>query len=141
MHRGEVYRFKVPKGVGHEQHGEQYSVVVQSDVMLPRSVVVVAPTSRRARPASFRPEVEVAGDETRVLLEQLGAVDVQRLGRRVGRLTAEEMWSVDDALTRGLRHRRDGRLPARRHRIDIWRVPICRSLPTATAAATASVRA
>jgi mRNA-degrading endonuclease toxin of MazEF toxin-antitoxin module len=28
----------------------------------------------------------------------LGAVDVQRLGRRVGRLTAEEMWSVDDAL-------------------------------------------
>ena len=32
------------------------------------------------------------------LVEQLGAVDVQRLGRRVGRLTAEEMWSVDDAL-------------------------------------------
>ena len=28
-----------------------------------------------------------------------GAVDVQRLGRRVGRLTAEEMWSVDDALS------------------------------------------
>jgi mRNA-degrading endonuclease toxin of MazEF toxin-antitoxin module len=32
------------------------------------------------------------------LVEQLGAVDVQRLGRRIGRLTAEEMWSVDDAL-------------------------------------------
>jgi mRNA-degrading endonuclease toxin of MazEF toxin-antitoxin module len=31
----------VPKGVGHEQHGERYGVVVQSDVMLPRSVVVV----------------------------------------------------------------------------------------------------
>jgi mRNA-degrading endonuclease toxin of MazEF toxin-antitoxin module len=25
-------------------------------------------------------------------------VDVQRLGRRAGRLTAEEMWSVDEAL-------------------------------------------
>jgi mRNA interferase MazF len=88
----------VPKGVGHEQHGERYGVVVQSDVMLPRSVVVVAPTSRSAKAASFRPEIEVAGDVTRVLVEQLGAVDAQRLGRRVGRLTAEEMWSVDEAL-------------------------------------------
>ena len=98
MQRGDVHRFKVPKGVGHEQQGERLGVVVQSDVMLPRSVVVVAPTSRSARPASFRPEVEVAGELTRVLVEQLGAVDVQRLGRRVGRLTAEEMWSIDDAL-------------------------------------------
>ena len=98
MQRGDIYRFKVPKRVGHEQQGERYGVVVQSDVMLPRSVVVVAPTSRSAKPASFRPEVEVAGDLTRVLVEQLGEVDVQRLGRRVGRLTAEEMWSIDDAL-------------------------------------------
>lgn len=98
MQRGDVYRFKIPKGVGHEQQGERYGVIVQSDVMLPRSVVIVAPTSRRAKPASFRPEAEVAGDLTRVLVEQLGAVDAQRLGRRVGRLTTEEMWSVDEAL-------------------------------------------
>lgn len=98
MQRGDVFRFKAPKGVGREQQGERFGIVVQSDVMLPRSVVVVAPTSRSAKPASFRPEVEVAGDVTRVLVEQLGAVDVQRLGRRVGRLTTEEMWSVDEAL-------------------------------------------
>jgi mRNA interferase MazF len=84
--------------MGHEQRGERYGVVVQSDVMLPRSVVIVAPTSRSAKAASFRPEVEVAGDLTRVLVEQIGAVDVQRLGRRVGKLTAEEMWSIDEAL-------------------------------------------
>ena len=98
MQRGDVYRFKVPRGVGHEQQGERYGVVVQYDVILPRSIVVVSPTSRSAKGASFRPEVEVAGGSARVLVEQLGAVDVQRLGRRVGRLTAEEMWSVDDAL-------------------------------------------
>lgn len=98
MQRGDVYRFKIPKDAGHEQQGVRYGVVVQSDVLLPRSVVVVAPTSRSAKPASFRPEVEVAGDPTRVLVEQLGAVDVQRLGRRVGTLRAEEMWSVDEAL-------------------------------------------
>jgi mRNA interferase MazF len=98
VQRGEVYRFKAPRGVGHEQQGERYGVIVQFDALLPRSVVVVAPTSRSARPASFRPEVEIGGTSTRVLVEQLGAVDVQRLGRRAGRLTTEELWSVDEAL-------------------------------------------
>ena len=98
MRRGDVHRFKVPKGVGHEQQGERFGVVVQSDALLPRSVVVVAPTSRSARPASFRPEVSLAGESTRILVEQLGAVDILRLGRRVGRLSADEMWAVDDAI-------------------------------------------
>ncbi len=98
MQRGEVFRFKIPKGLGHEQHGVRFGVVVQADEFLPRSVVIVAPTSRSARPASFRPPVEVEGETTLVLVEQLGAVDVQRLGRRVGRPTMEELWSLDEAL-------------------------------------------
>jgi mRNA interferase MazF len=98
VQRGDVFRFKMPKGIGHEQMGERFGVIVQADEFLPRSVVLVVPTSRSARAATFRPEVVVDGDETRVLAEQLGAVDVQRLGRRAGRLTAEEMWSVDEAL-------------------------------------------
>jgi mRNA interferase MazF len=93
-----VYRFRIPKGLGHEQQGERYGVIVQADELLPRSVVLVAPTSRGARAASFRPEVTVGGDDTRVLVEQVGAVDMQRLGKRVGRLAAEEMWAVDEAL-------------------------------------------
>ena len=98
MQRGDVYRFKVPKGLGHEQQGERYGVVVQADALLPRSVVLVAPTSRSARPASIRPVVDIAGDTSRVLVEQLGAVDVKRLGRRIGRLSTEELWAVDDAI-------------------------------------------
>lgn len=98
MQRGDVYRFRVPKGVGHEQQGHRYGVVVQADELLPRSVVLVAPTSLSARPASFRPEVSIAGSHTRVLVEQVGAVDAQRLGKRVGALAAAEMWAVDDAL-------------------------------------------
>jgi mRNA interferase MazF len=97
--RGDVHRFRLPKGVGREQHGDRYGVIVQADEMLPRSVVIVAPTSRSARPASFRPEVEIAGEATRVLVEQIGAVDAQRLGNLVGHLSPEEKWSVDDALT------------------------------------------
>jgi mRNA interferase MazF len=97
--RGDLYRFKLPKGVGHEQHGDRFGVVVQADELLPRSVVLVAPTSRSARPASFRPEIEAAGETARVLVEQVGAVDVQRLGELAGHLSREELWGVDDALT------------------------------------------
>lgn len=98
MARGDIYRFKLPKGIGREQHGDRFGVVVQADELLPRSVVLVAPTSRSARPASFRPEIEVNSTTTRVLVEQLGAVDVGRLGRLVGHLSREELWGVDDAL-------------------------------------------
>lgn len=73
-------------------------MILQSDALLPRSVVIVAPTSRSALPASFRPEINLAGERTRVLVEQLGAVDAGRLGRRVGRLDADELGSIGDAL-------------------------------------------
>jgi mRNA interferase MazF len=94
VRRGDIFRLRLPKGVGSERFG----VVVQADEFLPRSVVIVAPTSRSARAASFRPEIEVGGATTRVLVEQIGAVDAQRLGKRVGRLSVEESWSVDEAL-------------------------------------------
>ena len=98
MLRGDLHRLRLPKGVGHEQHGDRFAVVVQADEFLPRSVVIVAPTSRSARPASFRPEVEIAGESTRVLVEQIGAVDASLLGDLVGHLSHEELWGVDDAL-------------------------------------------
>jgi len=98
VRRGDVRRLRVPKGLGHEQRGVRYGVVVQADALLPRSVVLVAPTSTSARAASFRPVIEVRGGTTRVLVEQVGAVDVSRLGDRVGSLGAEELSDVDYAL-------------------------------------------
>ena len=98
MLRGDIYAFRLPRGRGHEQHGRRYGVVVQSNEMLPRSVVLVAPTSRSARSASFRPEIEVHGETTRVLVEQVGAVDAGRLGDLVGRVTPEQQWGIDEAL-------------------------------------------
>jgi mRNA interferase MazF len=96
--RGDIYRFKSPKGIGHEQHGNRYGVVLQANELLPRSVVIVAPTSTTARAASFRPEIELDGQRTRVLVEQLGAVDASRLGDLCGHLSPEELWGVDEAL-------------------------------------------
>lgn len=98
MLRGDVYTFKLPKGTGHEQRGERFGVVVQANEFLPRSVVIVAPTSRSARAASFRPEVDIGGATTRVLVEQIGAVDARRLGKLSSHLSPEELWGVDEAL-------------------------------------------
>jgi len=81
-----------------ELRGRRFGVVVQSDAFLPRSVVLVAPTSRSAKPASFRPEVEINGARTRILVEQVGAVDVNRLGDIAGHCTPEEQWGIDAAL-------------------------------------------
>lgn len=98
MHRGDVYRLRLPKGRGREQRGERFGVVVQADEMLPRAVVLVAPTSRSARPASFRPEISLGGEVTRVLVEQVGAVVAGRLGDRHGHVSGEELWGIDEAL-------------------------------------------
>jgi mRNA interferase MazF len=88
----------MPRGQGHGQRGRRFGVVVQATEVLPRSVVLVAPTSRSARPASFRPEIELLGATTRVLVEQVGAVDSGRLGELVGRVTPQQQWGIDEAL-------------------------------------------
>lgn len=98
MRRGDVFRLRLKRGTGHEQHGDRYGVVVQSDALLNLSTVLVAPTSTAARPASFRPEIRIGETATRVLVEQAGAVDATRLGEFVGHLSSEEQWGVDLAL-------------------------------------------
>ena len=99
MVRGEIFRLPTPRGVrGHEQRGARYAVVVQADEFLGLSTVLVAPTSTSALAASFRPQITLAGAETRVLVEQTTVVDPERLGRSAGRLDASELGAVDEAL-------------------------------------------
>jgi mRNA interferase MazF len=96
--RGEIYRVRLPARRGREQGGPRYAVIVQAEELLGLSPVIVAPTSRRAARATFRPEIEVAGETTRVLVEQLRAVDIERLDDLAGRLTSSEQRSIDEAL-------------------------------------------
>ncbi|TMK78011.1 MAG: type II toxin-antitoxin system PemK/MazF family toxin [Actinobacteria bacterium] len=99
MVRGEVFRLPPPRGArGHEPRGARYAVIVQADEFLDLSTVLVSPTSMRARAASFRPTITLERQETRVLVEQTTVVDPQRLGRSAGRLGADELRSVDEAL-------------------------------------------
>ena len=69
--RGDLYQLKAPRDArGHEQAGARYAVIVQSDD-LPLSTCIVALASTGRREASFRPEINVNGTTTRVMVEQL----------------------------------------------------------------------
>jgi mRNA interferase MazF len=96
--RGEIYRIRLPTRRGREQSGPRYAVIVQADELLGLSTVIVAPTSRSAAPATFRPDIHVADETTRVLVEQLRVVDIERLDSLAGRVTASEQRAIDDAL-------------------------------------------
>jgi mRNA interferase MazF len=98
MPRGDVHRVRLPRAAGgHEQHGARYGVVVQTDDLL-LSTVLLAPTSTRAQPATFRPRVTIRGERTRVLADQVRPVDLRRLGDQADRLTVDELQAVDEAL-------------------------------------------
>ena len=81
------------------------AVLLQADALAPLSTVVVAPLSRSAAAGRFRPVVDVNGTPTTVMTEQKAAIDVSRVGTRLGRLEAEEAGEVDNAvrLVLGLR--------------------------------------
>jgi len=98
--RGDIYRLRAPRDAqGHEQQGRRYAVVVQSDGLL-LSTMLIAPTSTKARPARFRPEIDINGTRTRILIEQTTVVDAEvRLGEFAGRLSTDELASIDQALT------------------------------------------
>lgn len=95
---GDLYRLRPGKDTaGREQRGPRYAVAIQSDAIL-LSTLIVAPTSSSAQPAIFRPEIEMDGVRTRVLIDQMRAVDAGRLGDFAGRLGAAETGEVDRAV-------------------------------------------
>jgi mRNA interferase MazF len=99
MVRGEVRRLRMPRDRrGSEQRGARFAVIVQADELLALSTALVAPTSRSAPARSWRPLIEIDGEATHVLIEQLTAVSTDRLGATAGRLNAQELRAIDDAL-------------------------------------------
>jgi mRNA interferase MazF len=97
--RGEIFRLPAPRAVrGREQRGARYAVLVQANEFMTLSTTLVAPTSASARPATFRPTISLDDIETRILVEQTTVVDPERLGKSAGRLDADELRAVDEAL-------------------------------------------
>ncbi|HET6998149.1 MAG TPA: type II toxin-antitoxin system PemK/MazF family toxin [Solirubrobacterales bacterium] len=98
MIRGDVHEVNLRRGAGRVQHGRRYAVIVQANDLLSLSTVVICPTSRSAQEASFRPEVKLNGEKTKVLCEMVRPFDVRKLGDRIGHLSLDELAAVDEAL-------------------------------------------
>lgn len=99
MHRGEVVHLRSQRGLrGHEQRGSRFAVIVQNDALLAMSTVIVAPTSTGGRPTSFRPQIEIEGQQTVVMVDHVASVDLSRIGDSVRMLTWGEQMDVDRAL-------------------------------------------
>ncbi|MFT4010159.1 MAG: type II toxin-antitoxin system PemK/MazF family toxin [Nocardioidaceae bacterium] len=98
MIRGAVYRIDLGRARGHEQRGKRLGLVV-SPSQSPLSVVTVVPTSTSAQPAIHRPEIEIAGRMTRMLVDQVRSIDTDYVhGDPVDYLTGDQLAEVDFAL-------------------------------------------
>ncbi len=96
--RGDVHRLRAPKATrGHEQRGERYGVIVQSEDLV-LSTVLVAPTSTSSAARLFRPTITIGNEAMQVLVEQTSAVAPERLGAFVGQLSLEDLAQVDQVL-------------------------------------------
>lgn len=98
MIRGAVYRIDLGRHRGHEQGGKRLGVVV-SPSDSPLSVVTVIPTSTSAGPSLHRPELEIAGRVTRLLVDQVRSIDIRYVvGDPVDYLSRDQVVDVELAL-------------------------------------------
>ncbi|MGB1712710.1 MAG: type II toxin-antitoxin system PemK/MazF family toxin [Miltoncostaeaceae bacterium] len=98
IRRGDIHRVRFGKASGRSQAGVRPAVVLQSDALAPLSTVVVAPLSRSASAGRFRPVVAVDGTPTTVMTDQMTAVDISKVGKRLARLHADEAVELDSAI-------------------------------------------
>ena len=67
------------------------------------NVATIVPTSTNAQPAAFRPELEIDGQLTRFLVDQIRTVDLRFLhGDPVHYLDRYELAQLEGAVTRYL---------------------------------------
>jgi len=103
MIRGAVYPVDLGDAKrGHEQRGRRLGLVISIE-QNGWSTVTVIPTSTSAQGAVFRPEVVVAGRETRILTDQLRTIDTRHVtGELVDYLSRDDMAQVEHSLSRYL---------------------------------------
>ena len=105
VHRGDIYYADLSPVIGSEQGGVRPVIVIQNDVGNKYSpTVIVAAITSQINKAKLPTHVEIkAGDhglnkDSVILLEQLRTVDKRRLKERIGRMEAEAMKKVNEAL-------------------------------------------
>jgi mRNA interferase MazF len=101
--RGAVYPVDLGDAKrGHEQRGRRLGLIISIEQSA-WSAVTVIPTSTRAQPAVFRPEVVIGGRDTKVLIDQIRTIDTTYVtGELVDYLSRDDMAQVEHGLSRYL---------------------------------------
>lgn len=101
MIRGAVYPVDLGDAKrGHEQGGRRLGLVISIEQNA-WSVVTIIPISTSAQASVFRPEVVIAGRETKILIDQVRAVDVSYVtGELIDYLSRDDMAQVEHSLSR-----------------------------------------
>jgi len=90
--RGEVYWVNLDPTIGTEIQKTRPALVVSPDdlnAVLPR--VIIAPLTIKGQSLGCRPVVEFDGRTTRILLDQIRALDKRRLLGKMG-VIDEQLW-------------------------------------------------
>ncbi len=101
--RGDIFWAELNPVVGHEQAGQRPVVVLSQDVFNDRSgtVIALAITSQEPR-AGFPLTLEVQSAKlpkrSWVKISQIRTLSSERLGKRIGRLSPEELQRVVEGL-------------------------------------------
>ena len=70
---------------------------------MPWSIATIIPTSTRAQPAVFRPALQINGQLTRFLVDQIRSIDIGYIhGDPVHYLDRDEISEIEHAVTRYL---------------------------------------
>jgi mRNA interferase MazF len=103
MIRGAVYPVDLGDAKrGHEQRGRRLGLVISIEQNA-WSTVTIIPTSTSAQPAVFRPDVIIAGRDTRILIDQIRTIDTAYVtGELVDYLSRDDMAQVEHSLSRYL---------------------------------------
>jgi mRNA interferase MazF len=99
--RGAVYPVDLGDAKpGHEQRGRRLGLVISIEQNA-WSMVTIIPTSTSAQASVFRPEVFIAGLETKILIDQVRTIDVSYVtGELIDYLSRGDMAQVEHSLSR-----------------------------------------
>lgn len=99
--RGEVYWVKLDPTDGKEINKTRPCLVISSDIANQSELIVIAPISSNVERIFSRIEVKITlnGKEGKIIPRQMRSIDrTKRLGKKIGKITIEEMTLVEEAI-------------------------------------------
>lgn len=98
--RGQVYWVALDPSIGSEVSKTRPTIVVSNDIhnySSPR-VVVIPVTSNAQKIYHFEVMINIGGNPSKAMADQIRVVDKSRIGKFIAALTDDEMESIDMAI-------------------------------------------